>query len=80
MGHTGGIERNARTLLVAAVSRDLLDHGIEARQALSAAARAVGGGAGGKGAIASAGGRHGEALDSALAAALQEAVHLLAGR
>jgi alanyl-tRNA synthetase len=74
---TLGIERNGKALLVAAVSRDLLDHGIEARQALGAAARAVGGGAGGKGAIASAGGRRGEALDQALANAAEDAIRLL---
>ncbi|WP_169316846.1 DHHA1 domain-containing protein [Actinacidiphila oryziradicis] len=74
---TLGIERNGKAFLVAAVSLDLLDHGIEARQALGAAARAVGGGAGGRGAIASAGGRHGEALDQALANAAEDAIRLL---
>jgi alanyl-tRNA synthetase len=75
-----GTEHDGKALLVAAVSRDLLENGIEARQALTTAARTVGGGAGGKGPIANAGGRLPEALDPALAAALQDAVRLMTGR
>lgn len=60
-------------LLAAAVTRDLLDAGTEARHILAGAAKAVGGGAGGQGALASAGGRQTARLADALALAAAEA-------
>ncbi len=51
--------------------RHLADDGIRAREILAGAARAVGGGAEGKGTVATAGGRHPE-LDQALAVVAQE--------
>ena len=60
-------------LLVAAVSADLAGRGITARDVLQSGARAVGGGAGGKGDIAVAGGRDGGRLDEALDIARREA-------
>ncbi|WP_436771599.1 alanine--tRNA ligase [Yinghuangia sp. YIM S09857] len=62
-----------KALLVAAVSRDLAHRGPAARELLADAARVVGGGAGGKGALASAGGRRTEALDEALRTAAARA-------
>ncbi|MEU5884446.1 alanine--tRNA ligase [Spirillospora sp. NPDC047279] len=63
--------------LVGAVTRDLADGGLRARDLLTRAARTVGGGAGGKGALAQAGGRRPERLDEALAFAAAEARALL---
>jgi alanyl-tRNA synthetase len=60
-------------LLAAAVTAGLLDAGTEARHILAGAARAVGGGAGGRGALASAGGRQTARLADALALAAAEA-------
>jgi alanyl-tRNA synthetase len=60
-------------LLAAVVTPDLLDLGVEARQILAGAAKAIGGGAGGKGALASAGGRQTARLPHALALAAGEA-------
>ncbi|MEW2585593.1 alanine--tRNA ligase [Streptomyces virginiae] len=70
-GHTG------KAHLAAAVTRSLHNTGIQASQILTAAARSVGGGAGGKGTVASAGGRRTEALDQALAIATQDAARIL---
>ncbi|GLX20783.1 MULTISPECIES: alanine--tRNA ligase [Streptomyces] len=70
-GHTG------KAHLAAAVTRSLHDTGVQASQILTAAARSVGGGAGGKGTIASAGGRRTEALDQALAIATEDAARVL---
>ncbi|WP_086826228.1 alanine--tRNA ligase [Streptomyces sp. NRRL B-24572] len=72
-----GTEHNGKALLAAAVTRSLHDTGTDASRILIAAARAVGGGAGGKGALASAGGRRPEALDEALKLATQDATREL---
>ncbi|MEV8326757.1 alanine--tRNA ligase [Kitasatospora sp. NPDC056731] len=72
-----GTEHDNKALLAAAITRDLQATGTQASQILAAAARAVGGGAGGKGPIASAGGRQLDALDEALALAAQEAARTL---
>jgi alanyl-tRNA synthetase len=65
--------RDGKALLAAAVTRDLLDTGTEARQILARAARAIGGGAGGKGTLANAGRRGTDHLTSALALAQADA-------
>ncbi len=73
-----GSEHQGKALLAAGITIALHDAGTQASQILSPAARAVGGGAGGRGAIASAGGRRTEALDEALTIAAQEAAQHLA--
>ncbi|GAA2746313.1 alanine--tRNA ligase [Kitasatospora cinereorecta] len=72
-----GAEHDGKALLAAAVTRNLHDTGFQASQILVRAARTVGGGAGGKGPVASAGGRHPGALDEALAIAAQDAARIL---
>ncbi|MBO1420481.1 DHHA1 domain-containing protein, partial [Streptomyces sp. FH025] len=72
-----GTEHGGKALLAAAITRSLHDTGTQASQILVPAARLVGGGAGGKGPIASAGGRHTGALDQALALAVQDASRVL---
>ncbi|MCM2579742.1 alanine--tRNA ligase [Streptomyces meridianus] len=72
-----GTEHSGKALLAAAVTHSLHETGTQASQILVSAARAVGGGAGGQGAVASAGGRHTEALDEALTVAGQDAVRVL---
>ncbi|MFE2495654.1 alanine--tRNA ligase [Streptomyces scopuliridis] len=72
-------EHQGKALLVAAVSPALHQAGTEASQLLAEAARIVGGGSGGRGAIANAGGRAPERLDQALAIASEEAERLLNG-
>ncbi|MQA93341.1 MAG: hypothetical protein GEV11_01430 [Streptosporangiales bacterium] len=62
-------ERAGKVTLAAAIGSGLADRGHEAREVLARAAKIVGGGAGGKGPLASAGGRHPEHLDEAPAAA-----------
>ncbi|MFS0695695.1 alanine--tRNA ligase [Streptomyces nitrosporeus] len=72
-----GTEDQGKALLAAAVTRTLHDTGTDASRILIPAARAVGGGAGGKGPLASAGGRRTEALDEALAIAAEDAARAL---
>ncbi|WP_049650578.1 alanine--tRNA ligase [Kitasatospora sp. MY 5-36] len=72
-----GTERDGKALLAAAITRSLHDTGTQASQLLVPAARTVGGGAGGKGPVASAGGRYVGALDQALALAAQDATRVL---
>ncbi|MFD7894073.1 alanine--tRNA ligase [Streptomyces sp. NPDC059743] len=74
------LEHADKALLVAAVSPDLLSHGVQAVQVISRAAKAVGGGGGGTGALASAGGRLPEHLDQAIALAAEDATTLLNDR
>ena len=69
----GAATREGKAQLVAAITRDLADAGIEARPVLQAAAQLVGGGAGGKGDLAQAGGKRSEQLDEALTVAAREA-------
>ncbi|MFF9017402.1 DHHA1 domain-containing protein [Streptomyces sp. NPDC014870] len=59
-------------MLVAAITADLIDQA-PAERLIARAAKAVGGGGGGTGAIASAGGRHPERLDQAVAVAAEDA-------
>ena len=73
-----GAEIDTKANLVAALSPDLADRGIEARQVLTPAGKAIGGGAGGQGNLAFAGGRQAQQLDKALHLAIEEArSHLL---
>ncbi|MFJ4591371.1 MULTISPECIES: alanine--tRNA ligase [unclassified Kitasatospora] len=72
-----GAKHDGKALLAAAITRSLHTTDIQASQLLTAAALAVGGGAGGKGPIASAGGRRPEALDEALTIAAQDAARAL---
>ncbi|WP_030669894.1 alanine--tRNA ligase [Streptomyces sp. NRRL B-1347] len=74
-----GGEHDGKALLAAAISSDLHRHGHQASQILSRAARTVGGGSGGRGPIASAGGRRSQGLDEALELAAGEAARLLGG-
>ncbi|MDH2427878.1 alanine--tRNA ligase [Sphaerisporangium sp. TRM90804] len=74
-----GADAGGKALLVAALSPGLSGDGLRAGDLLTEAARAVGGGAGGKGALASAGGRHPEHLAKALTLASRAAhTHLTA--
>jgi alanyl-tRNA synthetase len=68
---------DGKVALVAAVSKDLVDRGVNARDVLMPAARAVGGGAGGKGDLATAGGKDPGALDEAFRVARAEAARRL---
>ncbi|WP_412519307.1 alanine--tRNA ligase [Actinomadura madurae] len=70
-----GTETNGKAALVAAAGADT---NIQARTILTTAAREVGGGAGGKGPMASAGGRNPENLPQAITTAAAEARTLLA--
>jgi len=68
-----GAVADGAAVLAAAITPDLADHGLQARDLLATAAHAVGGGAGGKGAIANAGGRRADHLDAALSHAHHDA-------
>ena len=68
---------DGKAQMIATVTRDLAEAGVEARPILQPAAQLVGGGAGGKGDLAQAGGKDGSKLEEALeaaAAAAREAV------
>lgn len=75
-----GAEHKGKALLAAAVSSELHQAGIQASRILTEAARTVGGGSGGRGPLASAGGRRPEALNEALDLAAHEATRLLSDR
>jgi alanyl-tRNA synthetase len=75
-----GADVSGKAMLVAALNPALADTGLQAREILTAAAQAVGGGAGGKGALANAGGRNPEGLNEALRVAADTARSLLGGR
>ncbi len=64
---------DGKAQLVAALTDDLVDTGMAARDVLHPAAQVVGGGAGGSGGMAQAGGRDGSRLDEALSVAEDEA-------
>jgi alanyl-tRNA synthetase len=68
-----GASTGGKAALVAVVTSDLAARGLAARDVLMPAAREVGGGAGGKGDLASAGGRDPSRLAEALAVAAAEA-------
>jgi alanyl-tRNA synthetase len=74
-----GAEHQGKAAMVALLTPDLAGVGAAAREVLARAAKAVGGGAGGKGDLASAGGRDPSQLDEALRIARNDAVALLTG-
>ena len=68
-----------KVVLVAGLSRDLVDRGAHAGQWVGAAAKAVGGGGGGRPDMAQAGGKQPEKLAEALEAARASIREMLAG-
>ncbi|HEV3399753.1 MAG TPA: alanine--tRNA ligase, partial [Actinomycetes bacterium] len=70
-------ETQGKAAMVALLTADLAASGAAARDVLSRAAKAVGGGAGGKGDLASAGGRDPSQLDEALRIARADALEVL---
>ena len=68
-----------KVVLVAGLTRDLVERGASAGQWVGAAAKAVGGGGGGRPDMAQAGGKQPEKLPEALAAALASIREMLAG-
>jgi alanyl-tRNA synthetase len=74
-----GSETAGKAAMVALLTPDLAGGGLAARDVLAAAAKAVGGGAGGKGDLASAGGRDPSRLDEALGVARSDALRLIGG-
>ncbi len=75
-----GAREGGRASLVAAVSREAQGMGVSAREILIPAARAVGGGAGGREGLAQAGGSRVEGLQEALAAAASALARAVAER
>jgi alanyl-tRNA synthetase len=73
----GDVTDDGKAHMVATVSPGLLARGLEAREVLQPGARVVGGGAGGKGAVAQAGGRDGSQLTAALEACRRTARELV---
>jgi len=74
-----GSETQGKAAMVALLSGDLAERKLAARDVLVQAAKAVGGGAGGKGDLASAGGRDPSRLDEALRVARADAINLMGG-
>jgi alanyl-tRNA synthetase len=74
-----GSDQGGRGNLVALLTADLVGRGITAREVVMPAARLVGGGAGGKGDLATGGGSDAAKLGEALAAARIEARRVLEG-
>jgi alanyl-tRNA synthetase len=74
-----GSEVQGKAAMVALLTPDLAGAGRAARDVLGRAAKAVGGGAGGKGDLASAGGRDPSRLDEALQLARADALAMLQG-
>jgi alanyl-tRNA synthetase len=74
-----GSETQGKAAMVALLSADLAERKLAAREVLAQAAKAVGGGAGGKGDLASAGGRDPSRLDEALRVARADALTLMGG-
>ncbi|GAA2221108.1 alanine--tRNA ligase [Streptomyces amakusaensis] len=74
-----GAEHDGKALLAAAISPGLHRSGTQAARILTGAARAVGGGSGGRGPLAAAGGRRPEGLAEALELAAREATRQLGG-
>jgi len=72
-----GSEAQGKAVMVALLTADLAAAGAGARDVLARAAKAVGGGAGGKGDLASAGGRDPGQLEEALRIARADALELL---
>jgi len=74
----GSKQEGGKVLLVAGLSRDLVDKGANAVKWVSEAAHEVGGGGGGRPDMAQAGGKDAEKLPQALAAA-QKAIAKMLG-
>jgi alanyl-tRNA synthetase len=72
-------EGEGKVVLVAGITRDLVEKGLSAGNWVRDVAPIVGGGGGGKPDLAQAGGKHPEKLDEALAKAREVAKGLLAG-
>jgi alanyl-tRNA synthetase len=72
-------ETQGKAAMVALLTPDLVASGAAARDVLQRAAKAVGGGAGGKGDLASAGGRDPGQLEEALRIARADALEILRG-
>jgi alanyl-tRNA synthetase len=70
----GALSSDAKAALVAAITQNMVDDGVSAKDILADAANLVGGGAGGKGDVAQAGGRDGSKLDEALRIAVNAAL------
>jgi alanyl-tRNA synthetase len=75
-----GSETQGKAAMVALLTTDLAGAGAAVRDVLARAAKAVGGGAGAKGDLASAGGRDPSQLGEALRLARADALSLLDGR
>jgi alanyl-tRNA synthetase len=71
---------DGKALMIAALTADVVERGITARDLLQPGAQVVGGGAGGKGDIAQAGGKDGSRIAEALEASRAAAREQLAGR
>ena len=71
---------DGKALMIAALTADVVERGITARDLLQPGAQVVGGGAGGKGDIAQAGGKDGSRIAEALEASRVAAREQLAGR
>jgi alanyl-tRNA synthetase len=63
-----GTSQEGRANLVAAVTKDLVERGVSARELLAPGAQMLGGGAGGKPELSISGGAAADKLDDALAA------------
>jgi alanyl-tRNA synthetase len=74
-----GSQAGGKAAMVALLTPDLAGRGLAAREVLANAAKAVGGGAGGKGDLASAGGRDPGRLDEALQIARADALAFFEG-
>jgi alanyl-tRNA synthetase len=74
-----GSEHEGKAVLVALLTADLAEAGASAREVLARAAKAVGGGAGGKGDLARAGGRDPSRMGEAIEIARADAIALLTG-
>ncbi|MDJ1135404.1 hypothetical protein [Streptomyces iconiensis] len=75
-----GIEHDGKAQLAAALAPSLVDDGPTAAPVPARAPKAIGGGGGGTGALASAGGRTPAYLGDALDLAAEDAASLLRGR
>jgi alanyl-tRNA synthetase len=75
-----GSDADGKALVVAACSKRLVERGVTAPELLDAAAKHIGGGAGGKPNMAFAGGPNGKAVDEAMQGIPARLAELLAGR
>jgi alanyl-tRNA synthetase len=72
-----GSASDGKVLLIAALSKDLVERGLSAGDWVKAAAKAVGGGGGGRPDLAQAGGKHAEKLPQAMTDAIDYLRHKL---